>query len=400
MKKEPITMPVLSDTMESGHLIHWLKQPGDAVKKGDILAEAESDKAVMDVEAFADGYLTGPLAEAGTDVPVGDVIGYISDVPDTAEAEVGNKPPSPVVEKEMPSSAPAQTSNPPPDLPTAEVAAAAGSPPPRGVKEASSTGGNRKIRISPYARGLARELGVDLTSVSPDAQGIIQAPQVIAAAMQGPQPALDAGPKWHYKMLSSMRRAIADNMSATVNTPTFRVSAHLFLGALHQAARDKKHSLTLLLAKALALTVTEHPLFNAVYTPAGLAVRQQVNVGIAADVPGGLLTPVLQDAAGRPVKELAEDWRILKEKLARQRLAPEDYEGATIYLSNLGMFDVVSSFEAIVPLGAAAILSAGAEKDDTATFTLSCDHRVVYGADAARFMKTFAEMLNNPGDWL
>ena len=400
MKKEPITMPVLSDTMESGHLIHWLKQPGDAVKKGDVLAEAESDKAVMDVEAFSDGYLVGPLAEAGSDVPVGTVIGYIGDTPDAGAGVAEDKPPSPPTEHEAPSSEPAQMKDIPAATPAADVAAVSGKAPPRVERDVSPKHVDRKVRISPYARGLARELGVDLAAITPNAQGIIQAPQVVAAALQGPQPNLDSGPKWHYKMLSSMRRAVADNMSATLHTPTFRVSAHLSLGPLHQAARDKKQSLTLLLARALALTVVEHPLFNAVYTPIGLAVRQQVNVGIAADVPGGLLTPVLQDAAERTLKELAEDWRILKEKLTRQRLTPEDYEGATIYLSNLGMFDVVSSFEAIVPLGAAAILSVGAEKDSVATFTLSCDHRVVYGADAARFMKTFAQMLNNPGGWL
>ncbi|WP_456447324.1 dihydrolipoamide acetyltransferase family protein [Thiolapillus sp.] len=381
MKKEPITMPVLSDTMESGHLIKWLKQPGDRVKKGDILAEAESDKAIMDVEAFSDGYLTGPLASPGTDIPTGTVIGYISDAPEHAGNETEQQPSIPAT------TSTSQNSTQPATHPSA-------APPHEHARH-----NTRDIKASPYARGLAHELGVNLATVPPGPQGIIQAPQVVAAAMQGPQPNLDAGPGWRFKMLSSMRRAVADNMSATVNTPTFRISSDLRMDLLRQAAKKRGMSLTLLLAKALALTVTKHPLFNAVYTPNGLALRQQVNVGIAADVPGGLLTPVLHNAAERPVPELAEDWRILKNKLKRQRLAPQDYEGATIYLSNLGMFKVVKSFEAIVPLGAAAILSVGAQKDGAASGTLSCDHRVVYGADAARFLETLTALLNNPGDW-
>ncbi|HDK38637.1 MAG TPA: 2-oxo acid dehydrogenase subunit E2, partial [Thiolapillus brandeum] len=238
------------------------------------------------------------------------------------------------------------------------------------------------------------------TTINPDPEGVIHAPQVIAAALPGPQPNLDAGPEWHYKLLSPMRRAIAANMSATLNTPTFRVSAELPLAALRQAAKTCQLSLTLLLARALALSVQENPLFNDVYTTAGLVTRKQINVGIAADIPGGLITPVIEDAARRPTGELAEDWRILKTKLAKQQLIPDDYEGATIYLSNLGMFDVVESFEAIVPLGATAILSVGAEKKGFASFVLSCDHRVVYGAEAARFMQTFKQLINKPGDWL
>ncbi|BAO44687.1 dihydrolipoamide acetyltransferase family protein [Thiolapillus brandeum] len=392
MKKQPVTMPVLSDTMESGHLLKWLKQPGDKVKKGDILAEVESDKAIMDVEAFSDGYVAGPLATPGSDIPTGTVIGYISDSAENVGDDAALESPSPASgtgTASLPEQSPHN-----PETPPTQVSEA---PAPLATHPINHD--SRDIKASPYARGLARELGIDLATVPPGPQGIVQAPQVLAAAMQGPQPKLDAGPEWRFKMLSSMRRAIADNMSATVRTPTFRVSSDLRMDLLHQAAKDRKYSLTLLLARALALTVTEHPLFNAVYTPAALALRQQVNVGIAADVPGGLLTPVLQNAAERPLSELAEDWRILKNKLRQQRLVPGDYEGATIYLSNLGMFKTVSSFEAIVPLGAAAILSVAAERNSLASFTLSCDHRVVYGADAARFLGTFGAMLENPGDW-
>ncbi len=395
MKKEPITLPVLSDTMETGHLARWLKAVGDPVKKGDVLAEVESDKAMMEVEAFEDGYLAGPLAQAGTDIPVRAVIGYIVDSPpDSAASEPPPAHPEPVAEPApAPEAAPRPADAPEPSAPASPA------PRPSGHRAAPAHRDSR-AGVSPYARGLANELDVDLANVKPGPDGVIRAAQVIAAAMQGPSPDLDAGPAWHYKLLTPMHRAVAENMIATLSTPTFRVSSQLSIDTLHQAAKEARQSLSLLLARALALSVHEHPRFNEVYTPAALVVRERVDVGIAVDVPGGLVTPVIRDAAGRPVAELAEDWRILKDKVNKQRLVPEDYSGATVYLSNLGLFDVVSSFEAIVPLGAAAILAVGAAHGGIASFTLSCDHRVVYGADAARLMQTLADLLATPGDWL
>jgi len=142
--------------------------------------------------------------------------------------------------------------------------------------------------------------------------------------------------------------------------------------------------------------VEKHPDLNAAYTPLGLAVRKQVDVGIAVDRPGGLLTPVIRDAASRPMHELATDWQQLKQKVTSARLQPRDYQGATIYLSNLGMFEGISRFNAIVPTGACAILAVAASQDGVAELTLSVDHRVVYGAEAARFLQTLKTFLASP----
>jgi pyruvate dehydrogenase E2 component (dihydrolipoamide acetyltransferase) len=256
--------------------------------------------------------------------------------------------------------------------------------------------GQQGIKASPYARGLARELGIGLQEVDSASDGVIHAPQVLAAALAGPAPNLDAGPAYRLEPLTSMHKAVANNMIATLATPTFRVSARLPLAPLRAMAHAQQQSLTLLLARACALCVQQHPHFNAVYTPSALAVREQVDIGIAVDVPGGLLTPVLRDAARRPLDELAEDWRILRDKIKRNRLAPDDYQGATFYLSNLGVFEQVTHFDALVPPGAAAILALGAEQDGRAEFTLSCDHRVVFGADAARFLASLSQMLDEP----
>ena len=203
-----------------------------------------------------------------------------------------------------------------------------------------------------------------------------------------------------------MHRAIVENMNATLHTPTFQLSAELPFAPLQKVAKTRKLSLTLLLARAAALSITEHPKFNMVYTQSRLAVRERIDVGIAVDVPGGLVTPVIRDVAESSLAKLSKDWQSLKAKAQQQRLVASDYQGATFYISNLGMFPTVRSFDAIVPLGAAAILAIGAvDTSDPgsggkAIFTLNCDHRVVYGADAARFMETLEKRLSDPGKWL
>lgn len=377
--KQTVTMPALSDTMNVGRLARWLKKPGDAVKKGEAIAEVETDKAVMEVEAFYDGYLAGPLAPADTDLPLGAPIAYIAD--DPAEAPViGAAPVAPPIPAEAgaraapPARAPSATS--PAKPPVAPLTA---------------------VRASPYARALAHNLGIDLQKVAPGQSEPIDAAALIKAAARPPTPNLEEGPPYRVARASSLREAVARNMIASVTTPTFRLTAQLPLEPLQKAAKEKNFSLTLLLARASALTVKAHPLLNAAYTPDGIAQRDQVDIGIAVDIAEGLITPVLRDVAGRPLATLAEDWRILRDKVKSRRIAPQDYRGATFYLSDLGIFPVVQSFDAIIPLGASAILSVAAARKEEAMFTLSCDHRVVFGADGARFLTTLSAWLSDPG---
>jgi len=399
--RNPITLPTLSDTMETGRLIQWLKQPGDPVNKGEVLAEVETDKAVMEVEAFHDGFLTGPVAQVEEDIPVGTVIGYISDSPQqvqqdhadvtesTSVAAKGEETKEAHNEHRVPPPAEQNVTEEEPVVFATHSASAPQAPVTLPI-------GWQGVRASPYARGLAHELGIDLHQVNAASDGVIHAPQVLSAALAGPVADLEAGPAYRYKLFTPMHKAVANSMIATLSTPTFRVSARLPLAPLTAMAREQQQSVTLLLARACALCVHKHPHFNAVYTPHALAAREQVDVGIAVDVPGGLLTPVLRDVARRPFDELTEDWRILRDKIKRNRLAPDDYRGATFYLSNLGVFEQVTHFDAIVPLGAAAILSLGSEQDGQAEFTLSCDHRVIFGAEAARFLETLLGYLSTP----
>jgi len=399
----PLKMPDLSDTMEAGHLVRWLKKPGDKINKGDILAEIESDKSLMEMEAFDEGYLAGPLAEEDTDIAVGAIMAYLSQSPEVNE----NSNTVPVVGTNMSETKtvditkpehklePQPEHQPEPQLKLQPEVFNTRSETLVKHKTAPSITHHSHIKASPYARGLAQELGIDLAYVQADAGGVIKSPQVIAAAMNGPQANLNSGPAWRYKLFTPMHRAIANNMIASSNTPTFRISMLLATDDLIRTAHNKQLSITLILARALALSVEKHPDFNAVYTPHGLAVRKQIDVGIAVDIPGGLVTPVLRDMSRRPMQELADNWQQLKHKIKSTGLQPQEYQGATVYLSNLGMFEGISRFDAIVPAGACAILAIAASQNGLAELTLSVDHRVVYGAEAARFMQTLKTLLHD-----
>ena len=374
-----IAMPALSDTMTNGRLVKWTKSIGDRIKKGDSIADVETDKAVMDIEAFHDGFLAGPLAAEGSEIPVGATIGYIADSPDAPVTTSVAIPPLPVPPLPVP---PSMREAAGPTVPSAA--------PPVPAAAAAS------VRASPYARRLAQQRGIDLKEVRvrPDA---VHAEAVLSAAHPPIRPAMTAAPPHRLEQATSMQKALARNMTASLAIPTFHMTARLALGPLLAVSKDTGMSLTLLLARACALTVKAHSLFNAIYTSEGFAIRERVDVAIAVDTLQGLVAPVIRDAAGRPLAELAVDWRGLHEKALACRLSVEDYQGATFYLSNLGMYSVVDSFDAVLPVGAAAILCVAAADGERTSFTLGCDHRVVAGADAARFLKTFAEYLADPG---
>jgi pyruvate dehydrogenase E2 component (dihydrolipoamide acetyltransferase) len=222
------------------------------------------------------------------------------------------------------------------------------------------------------------------------------AAHVMPGAAQPTTPPASPGPPPRQEPASSVREALARNMTASLAIPTFHMTAHLSLAPLLAASKQTRMSLTLLLARACALTVKAHRLFNAMYTPEGFALREQIDIAIAVDTLQGSVAPVIRDVAGRPLADLAVDWRNLHEKAVGCRLSVQDHEAATFYLSNLGMYSVVHSFDAVLPVGASAILCVAAADADRTSFTLGCDHRVVAGADAARFLRTLAEYLANP----
>jgi pyruvate dehydrogenase E2 component (dihydrolipoamide acetyltransferase) len=364
---QAITMPALSDTMSNGRLVKWAKKSGDKINKGDVIAEVETDKAVMEVEAFQDGYLSGPLAAEGTEAPVGQTIGYIAD--NLAE------------------------------ISSAEAAAVQAPGPSAGNGNAAATPAVERSAVSPVlAASMAALRPSPRPGPPPSTRRTSAGPAAARIPVRDPAlSALEAGPPYRVERASSLREAVARNMIASTATPSFRVTAQLTLEALTEAAKERQQSLTLLLARACALTIAAHPLFNAAYTPDGLARRDRIDVGIAVGSGDGLITPVLRDAAGRSWAALAQDWNSLRDKVKSRRLMPADYSGATFYLSDLGVFSVVYAFDSIIPLGASAILSVAASRRQGTFFTLTCDHRVVFGADAARFLETLGQQLQDPG---
>lgn len=375
---QTITMPALSDTMSNGRLVKWTKKPGDSIKKGEVIAEVETDKAVMDVEAFQDGFLSGPLAAEGTEAPVGQIIGYIVEKPgETANAAPSLSPP--------PS---ASRANGPPSLSPPPSASRASGP----ESQASAT-----ASVSPVVAASMAGTGPSRRPIVRSSSAPARPAASLPSAADPVVSALKAGPPYQIERASSLREAVARNMIAAAATPSFRVTAQLPLGAVIKSAAQRQQSLTLLLARACAMTIAAHPLFNAAYTPDGLARRDRVDIAIAVDDGEGLITPVLRDAARKSLAQLAEDWGILREKVKSRRLKPADYSGATFYLSNLGAASVVHAFDSIVPVGVAAILSVAAARPEGTLCTLACDHRVVFGADAARFLSTLAEQIKDPG---
>lgn len=443
MSKTPVILPLLSDTMTTGRLARWLKNPGDAVQVGDVLAEVESDKAIMDVEAFKAGYLAGPLAPVDTDVPVKSTIAWIVDDPVEMDASktgraVSSSDASLAAVATPSSGAPvAGSPEPRPVLASAEgvssaLAAPVSPPQPPDSKQPAPEDG-RASSANPLASGAAAPISTAAEAVS--AKPMSGASAVVAAAFAGrtvlglgpdrPQGAgvprgqnpvndpahnlamapgihpahFDLGPVDRIERPTPLKAAMAENVAQSLQIPTFRVAIDVDLKPLSEAAHAAGHSFTLVLAKACALSLQEHPDFNACWTAGGVARRKRVDMAIAMDTPDGLITPVLRHAA-RSLVDLAVDWQHLKEKVRTRRLAPTDYRGGTFYLSNLGPFPEIVQFDAIVPSGAAAILAVAAPARNGLTrLTLSCDHRVVAGADAARMMSTLKAHLLRP-DWL
>lgn len=399
--KQPVKMPALSDTMESGRLLRWLKQPGDAVERGEAVAEVETDKAVMEMEAFHSGALIGPLADEDKEYPVGETLAWIGDdASEEAEGKQTEEHTGPGAEK------PAEESKKPATeaMPAAQQADAGKGKEPKPQQLEPAAGASDVREPEPRAPDGRKKPG----GAAPRASSAVLEQALAGRASPRPRERsnanaallreIESGPPFQIEPQRQLRRVIAATMSRAAETPQFRISMQPDLSAIKSYAAAHDASFTLLLARACALTVQEQPDFNAVWTPDGLARRERVDVGIAMEAENGLLTPVVRDVAGRPFSQLAEDWRALKQKIQHHRALPEDFRGATFYLSNLGMFPGIVQFDAVVPPGAAAILAVAAPGDKGTLLTLTCDHRVVFGADAARFLAALAERLGRPGE--
>ena len=425
-------MPALSSTMTEGKIVEWLKQPGDKVARGESVLVVESDKADMDVESFQDGYLAAVLMPAGSTAPVGETIGLIVET----EAEIADaqaKAPSAPAAAPAPAPAPAPTpaavQTPAPTPAPAPVAAPAPSAP---------VVNDGRIVASPRAKKLASQMGVDLATVRGSGpHGRIQAEDVeqasgqpisvprvaegtapaasSAGAAAAAAPAAPAGNSFgrpgETVAFNTLQGAVNKNMEASLAVPCFRVGSPITpdkLDAFYKQVKPKGVTMTALLAKAGAVTLARHPQVNAATTAAGMAYPADVNVAVAVAMEdGGLITPVLRNADRTDLYEMSRQWGDLVKRSRSKQLQPEEYSTGTFTLSNLGMFGV-DRFDAILPPGTGAILAVAASrptgvanKDGSSAVkrqmqvNLTADHRVIYGADGAAFLKDLADLIEN-----
>jgi pyruvate dehydrogenase E2 component (dihydrolipoamide acetyltransferase) len=373
-----VVMPALEMAQETGKLLAWRKKEGDKVTKGEPLLEIETDKVVLEVEAPADGILAAVTCFAGADVPVGQTIAWI--------VAPGEQPPAAASTATPTARATTESSR--PVTPTTPAPA---SPPPDGQK------------ISPKARRRARELGVDLSSVhgtGPD--GVITSEDVQRAA-ESLQPGL-----------SSIARLMAERTTQSwTTTPHFFLVREINATGLVAAREQFGAGVTYtdLLAALVARVLAKHPKMNASWTGDGIRLNPDINISIAIAVKDGVVGAVIPKAGAADLGDIAKHRRDLTDRARAGRLHPPDVTGATFTISNLGMFNI-DAFSAIITPPQAAVLAVGRIADrvvpvdgqpgirPTMTITLSSDHRVIDGAQAAAFLNDLAGALESPQPWL
>src|SRR5271156_1450822 len=390
-----VVMPALEMAQETGKLISWLKKEGETVGKGEPLLEIETDKAVMEIESPADGILAGIKVQAGAEVPVGRTIAWIVKAGETAPPEEVH------IESGRKSAAAIPTS---PALGVSEPAAPLA----------------REIKISPKARRLASERGIDLGQVHGSGPGGEILTSDIVAAAAGATPASTSSSV--IESVSPIARLMAERTAQSWKTiPHFFVTRDIEATALQQirqqfvAAIEKSHAVKIthsdLLVAIVARALAKHPKMNASWADEGVRRNPEVNINLAMAVSEGVVAPVIPNADQMTLGAVAVRRRDLAERARSHKLRPSDLAGGTFTISNLGMFDV-DAFTAIIAPPQAAILAVGRIADRVVpisglpsvrammTLTLSSDHRVVDGARAAEFMRDVADAILNPAKWL
>jgi pyruvate dehydrogenase E2 component (dihydrolipoamide acetyltransferase) len=396
-----VVMPALEMAQETGKLISWLKKEGESVAKGEPLLEIETDKAVMEIESPGDGVLAGVKVQAGTEVPVGQTIAWI--------VRPGEVPPADEVAVE---SGRKTTAAP---VPAASAVSTAAS-----VKQSvpPTPSATQPVKVSPKARRLASERGVNLADVrGSGAGGEILASDILAAAESkagASSAAVDSG--------SPISRLMAERSTQSWTTvPHFFVVREVDAGALNEArqklgpeiekSRGVKLTHTDLLVALVARVLRKHSRMNASWTREGVRANAEINIGLGMAVDDGVVAPVIHNAPKAALGEIAVQRRDLAERARSGKLRPADIAGGTFTISNLGMFGV-DAFTAIIIPPQAAILAVGAIADRVVpvdgrpgvrpmmTLTLSSDHRVADGARAAEFLRDLVEAIGSPQQWL
>ncbi len=421
---ELITMPKLGFDMAEGKLSEWLKQPGEAVTQGETILLVETDKATVEVPAFRGGVLLEVLVAAGQSVPIGTPIGVIGEAGeqvDRAALGLGGGKAKAEAKAEAKTEAKTEAKA---EAVAREVATAPVAPEP--------TSADGRLSASPVAARMAGELGIDLRKVTGTGPGgriikrdleahlkeLDKAPPAPPAPPPMPTPSYEpAAEGYRLEALTGMRQAIARRMvESKTQAPHFYITMEIDMAAAMALRAQinavlpetEKVSVNDLIVKAAAVALREFPNINASFAADGIHVHEQVNVGLAVARESGLMTAVLRDCDKKPLAQLAREARELVARAREGRMKPDDMTGATFTISNLGMFDV-DEFSAIITLPQAAALAVGTVKKTPVVnadgqlavgtrmkATLSADHRVTDGAEAAQFLQALKAALEQP----
>jgi pyruvate dehydrogenase E2 component (dihydrolipoamide acetyltransferase) len=420
-------MEALSPTMEEGRVVRWAKHEGDAVKAGETLAEVETDKAVMEIVARAEGRLLKVLVAEGATVPVGAVVAYIGAAGERVDGGDGERGAVAVGAAAKPATAP-------PAPAAVAPAAAAPAAPAAAAGVLTAPADTERVKASPLARRMAKEAGVDLQLVAGSGPGgrvvkrdLETASPQRAAAQPATTPIValpspfspvrtTSGAAYEDVPLSQIRKTIAKRLVASLAPiPHFFLTTEVDMEraaesreALNRELGDQgRVSFNDIILKATALALTRHRACNAWFQDAQIRYWNEVHLGMAVAVEDGLITPVLRNADLKSLTQLSAEARELAQKARQRRLKPEEYTGSTFSMSNLGMFDI-DQFTGIINPPEAGIIAVGtvAQKPvvvDGAVvarrrlrITMSCDHRVIDGATGAAFLRTLKQMLENP----
>lgn len=425
-----VYMEALSPTMEEGQVVKWLKAEGDAVAEGDVLAEIETDKATMELVARGEGVLRRVFAGEGTVMPVGEVIGVVASADEDISA-LEEAAESGAAGATAPGAGgkPADAEAVPPagvvDSPASVQAA--GAAPPASAQTASPAEPPGRLKASPVARRLAVESDLDIGAVVGSGPGgRIVKRDVEAAVAQGVRPATtapapgpaDAGPGFADVPLSQMRKTVARRLAESLGpVPHFyltvdvdmkrALAARARVNELLAERQEGKASLNDLVIKAAAAALVRHPGCNAWWQGDSVRRFDRVHIGVAVAVPDGLITPVVRDAHAKGLGRIGQEVRELAARAREKKLRPEEYTGSTFSISNLGMFGI-EEFTAVINPPEACILAVGAVEDRPVArsgqvvvrprmrVTMSCDHRVVDGAEGASFLSTLKAFLEEP----
>jgi pyruvate dehydrogenase E2 component (dihydrolipoamide acetyltransferase) len=424
-----VFMEALSPTMEEGKLVKWLKNEGDAVKGGDVLAEVETDKAIMELVARGDGVLRKRLLNEGDSAAVGTLVGVIAEAGENIDSMLGDKatlPPPAAVNPTAPDSEIRDAAKQPIPAPKQAAASAAPAPAPAAPATAQAPAPSGPTRSSPLARRLASEQGLDLGSMQGSGPNgrIIKRDVEQAAASGGAArpaaaaisaPAISREGDFQDVPLTNIRKVIAKRLGESIGPiPTFYLTSEIDLTrvmemrkAMAELGDEFKVSVNDILLKAIAVALSQHPEVNAHWLGDKIRYHNRVHLGMAVATDDGLIVPVIWDADKKRMSEISREAKELAKRARERKLKPEEFTGSTFSVSNLGMFGI-DQFTAIINPPEAAILAIGTGEEKLVVvngeavirtrvrLTMSCDHRIIDGAVGAKFLQALRRLIENP----